>query len=164
MQTSPNARKIISHYEGFRAKAYKCPAGVWTIGYGHTGRDVKPGMVWDMTRALVMLDADIDTFERDVTYLLSLHPQGTSSKMVTQAQFDALVSFAFNCGSDIDQDTKAEGLGDSTLLKHHKAGRFDAAEKAFHSWIYGGGKKLPGLVKRRKSEADLYAGRGVVLH
>jgi lysozyme len=117
-----------------------------------------------MTRALVMLDADIDTFERDVTYLLSLHPQGTSSKMVTQAQFDALVSFAFNCGSDIDQDTKAEGLGDSTLLKHHKAGRFDAAEKAFHSWIYGGGKKLPGLVKRRKSEADLYAGRGVVLH
>lgn len=164
MQTSLNARKIIAHYEGVRLKAYKCPAGVWTIGYGHTGRDVKPGMVWDMTRALVMLDADIDTFERDVTYLLSLSPTGINSKLTTQDQFDALVSFAFNCGSDIDQDTKAEGLGDSSLLKHHKAGRYGEAEKAFHSWIYGGGKKLDGLVKRRKSEAALYAGRGVVLY
>jgi lysozyme len=164
MQTSPNARKIISHYEGFRAKAYLCPAKVWTIGYGHTGRDVKPGMVWSMTRALAVLDGDIDTFERDVNYLLGTSPASPTSHHTTQDQFDALVSFAFNCGSDIDQDTKAEGLGDSTLLKHHKAGRYEAAEKAFHSWIYGGGKKLPGLVKRRKSEADLYAGRGVVLY
>jgi lysozyme len=163
MQTSPNCRTLIAHYEGFRAKAYKCPAGVWTIGYGHTGRDVKQGMVWTMTHALVILDVDIDTFEREVNYLLSINASAPTSNRVTQDQFDALVSFAFNCGSDIDQDTKAEGLGDSTLLKKHLARDFMGAEKAFASWIYGGGRKLPGLVKRRRSEAALYGSRGLVL-
>jgi lysozyme len=76
----------------------------------------------------------------------------------TQCQFDALVSFAYNVGLDIDDDTLAEGLGDSKLLKYHLAQQYDKAEAAFASWKYNDGKVMNGLIRRRAAEAAMYRG------
>ena len=92
---------------------------------------------------------DIAAFETGVNLLLD-------GKPTTQAQFDALVSFAYNVGLDIDDDTIAEGLGDSTLLKKHLAGDYAGAQAAFASWKYNDGKVMNGLVRRRAAEAALY--------
>lgn len=143
-----NGLALIKYYEGCRLTAYKCPAGVWTIGYGHTGPDVKPGMVITVQRADELLWQDVQRFVRDVNSLVKVP--------LTEGQFDALVSFAFNVGSDIDADTIAEGLGDSTLLKLVNAGRFDAAAGEFGKWNKAGGKVLEGLTRRRATEAALF--------
>jgi lysozyme len=91
---------------------------------------------------------DIWNFEEEVNYLLRVP--------VTQNQFDALVSFAYNVGSDIDTDTLAEGLGDSTLLKYLNAGNLGAAADEFPKWNKAKGKILPGLTRRRKAERELF--------
>lgn len=142
--------RLIQHYEGCKLKAYKCPAGVWTIGYGHTGKDVKEGLVISQQRATDLLREDVANFAADVNSLLKVR--------VTQRQFDALVSFAYNVGSDIDLDTIAEGLGDSTLLKLVNAGNFAKAADEFPKWNKAKGKVLGGLVKRRAAERALFLG------
>src|SRR5690606_20728399 len=108
MYISKQGLELIKQFEGLRLKAYKCPSGIWTIGYGHT-KGVYPGMTITEELADKFLVDDIWYFERDVESLVKVP--------LTQGQFDALVSFAFNVGSDIDDDDIAEGLGDSTLLK-----------------------------------------------
>lgn len=131
---------IIKKFEGCKLKAYKCPAGVWTIGYGHTG-DVKPGQVITQHQADTILDYDVEKFEEGVTTLLSnLKP--------TANQFSALVSFAFNLG--------ITALANSTLLKKYRAGDLEGAGKEFGKWVKAAGKVLPGLVKRRAEEAALF--------
>ena len=75
----------------------------------------------------------------------------------TQGQFDALVSFAYNVGLDIDDDTAAEGLGDSTLLRKHKAGDYAGAKAEFLKWVKNDGVVMKGLTRRRAAEAALYA-------
>lgn len=127
------------------------PGDPWTIGYGHTGRDVKPGKTVTAWVAEQMLELDVMRFERDVDSLLRVD--------VTPAQFDALVSFAYNVGSDIDADTKAEGLGDSTLLRLVNERKFDLAAAEFPKWNKAGGKVLNGLTKRRGCEQALFQGR-----
>lgn len=122
----------------------------WTIGWGHTGKDVKPDMTITQRKADEFLEEDIKDFEADVNSLLKVR--------VTQRQFDALVSFAFNCGSDIDSDTIAEGLGDSTLLKLVNASNFAKAADEFLKWNKAGGKVLRGLVRRRAAERALFTG------
>jgi lysozyme len=148
MNITNNCLTLIKYYEGCRLAAYKCPAGVLTVGVGHTGPDVKPGMVITVQRADELLWQDVQRFVRDVNSLVKVP--------LTEGQFDALVSFAFNVGSDIDADTIAEGLGDSTLLKLVNAGRFDAAAGEFAKWNKAGGKVLDGLVRRRATEAALF--------
>lgn len=147
-----DAVRIIKEYEGLMLTAYQCPAGVWTIGRGHT-KDVKRGQRISIDQALSFLQADIAEVAAGVNSLLTAP--------VAQHQFDALVSFAFNVGLDIDADTKAEGLGDSTLLKLVNAGDYQGAALEFGKWIYGGGKVLDGLVARRQQERDLFEGKNL---
>ena len=97
MKTSKTGLDLIKTFEGCRLKAYKCPADVWTIGYGHTGSDVKQGMVITQAEADRLLQQDLERFEKNVMKFNNKYHW-------TQNEFDALVSFAFNIGS-IDQLT-----------------------------------------------------------
>ncbi|KPL27420.1 MAG: hypothetical protein AMJ72_08945, partial [Acidithiobacillales bacterium SM1_46] len=136
----------IQEFEGMRLTAYLCPAKVWTIGYGHTSAagapTVTPGMKITRAKATEILKSDLAVFERGVGNLVKVD--------LSQNQFDVLVSFAFNCGLG--------ALGKSTLLKRVNAGRFDAVPAELMKWTKGGGKVLPGLVRRRRAEAEMWRG------
>lgn len=120
----------------------------WTIGWGYTGPAVKPGMVLSQDGADQLLAQCLERFEREVASLVKVP--------VTQGQFDALVSFAFNCGSDIDSDDDAEGLGDSTLLKRLNTRDMAGAASEFLKWNKARGVVLMGLVRRRAAERELF--------
>lgn len=147
----PEAVRLIKDSEGLRLRAYRDAGGVLTIGYGHTGPDVKEGQIISMAQAEDLLFQDIRRNAEGTWQLV---------KKATDTQFSALVCFAFNVGLDIDDDTKAEGLGDSTLLRLHNAGRYAEAAAEFGKWVHDNGRKLPGLVKRRAREAALYTTPG----
>ena len=89
MKTSQNGINLIKKYEGCRLTAYKCPAGLWTIGYGHT-KNVKSGQKITQKQAENFLKQDLKTFEKGVEKAVKVR--------LNQNQFDALVSFAYNCG------------------------------------------------------------------
>lgn len=142
---------IIKEFEGLRLRAYLCPAGVWTIGWGHTGPDVHRGLVISEAKAEALLRGDLDQFEAAVRRL---------APVASDNQFSAMVSFAFNLGADEDADTIVEGLGDSTLLRKHNAGDHAGAAAQFASWdkarVNGRLQSLDGLKRRRATEAALY--------
>ena len=138
--------ELIKKYEGFKAKAYLCPAKVITIGYGSTyyedGTKVKltdPPITQE--RATELLEALLVSYERSVdSYCVDT---------INQYQFDALCSFAYNCG--------VGNLKSSTLLKKVNKNPNDPTIKdEFLKWNKGGGKVLSGLTKRRIEEAQLY--------
>ena len=144
---------LIKSFEALRLTAYRCEAGKLTIGYGHTGKDVYEGMTITKQQAEELLAKDVRNFELDVMSLV-----GTNLK---QCQFDMLVSFAFNVGSDIDADLDAEGLGDSTLLKLVNKNPNDPAIRGeFAKWnkVRKNGVLTisNGLTKRRAAEANFY--------
>lgn len=139
MKTSKNGINLIKTYEGCRLTAYKCPAGVWTIGYGHTG-NVKQGDKITQLQAETLLAVDLQRFEYSVNRSVK--------KSITQNEFDALVSFTFNVGIG--------NFEKSTLLKLINMGQFELASKQFERWIYAGGKPLTGLKKRRLAEKTLF--------
>lgn len=142
MKTSETTRAQIKAYEGCKLKTYICPAGVPTIGYGHTGKDVKLGQIITQAQADSLFLRDIEPFE---AWVAREFPDAT------QGQFDALVSFAYNCGTG--------NLAKSTLYRKAKADMADKTIPAeFGKWVKGGGKTLPGLVKRRAWEAKIYQG------
>lgn len=156
MQMTDEGLALIRRFEGFRARAYRCPAGVWTIGYGHTAQAGPPvvtrGMEVDEAEARRILAADVDRFARDVRPLLT--------RDVSPAQFSALVSFAFNVGIG--------AFRSSSVLKAVNAGRFHAVPARLKLWVKAGGRVLPGLERRRAAEAELFlsdtppaAGRGM---
>lgn len=130
---------IVKESEGLALKAYTCPAGILTIGYGSTGNHVKPGMVITEAQAEELLRSDLRRFEDWVA---------AHCKPATDNQFSALVSLAFNIGEG--------ALKDSTLRRKHLEGDYAGAADQFARWNKGGGKVLPGLVKRRSREAALY--------
>jgi lysozyme len=130
---------LIKRWEGLRTNAYKCPAGVWTIGYGHT-RTAKPGMMISHGEAENLLREDLKGFELAVSRAVTVP--------LNQNQFDALVSFAFNVG--IGAFVK------SSLLRILNTGDYEDAARQFSRWVRGGGQKLPGLVSRRKAEYELF--------
>jgi lysozyme len=138
MKCNKAGKDLIKKWEGLRLKAYLCPAGVPTIGYGHTG-DVKMGNKITEHQADVIFDLDLEKFEEGVTKLLKVP--------VNENQFAALVSFAYNVGLG--------ALGKSTLLRLVNSGK-GLPELEFAKWTRGGGKVLPGLVKRRQEEALLF--------
>ena len=139
MKTSSKGIELIKFHEGFSDKAYLCPAGVWTIGYGHTG-GVESGDVVTVAQATELLRADLAHAESVVN---------AQKLKLNQNQFDALASFVFNVGSGNFQK--------STLLRVVRNNPGDLRIKAeFDRWIYAGGKVLPGLVRRRKDESNLY--------
>lgn len=150
MKCNATGLAIIKKAETLRLRAYRCPKGKWTIGWGHTGPIAREGMKITPEQAEQLFRADVARFEREVASLLRVP--------VTEGQFSALVSFAFNCGSDIDADTIAEGLGDSTLLKKLNAGDVAGAADEFPKWVKCNGEVLGGLAERRKAERALFLG------
>ena len=140
MEISENGLDLIKHFEGLKLTAYICPAGVLTIGYGHTGKDVKPSMKIDIFDAEILLKNDVARFEDSVNTLVDVN--------MTQGQFDALVSFCYNLG--------ASALKGSTLLKLLNSGDYDAAGGQFIRWNKCKGRELAGLTARREAEQELY--------
>lgn len=143
MKISQKGIDLIKQFEGLLLEAYPDPGtggDPWTIGYGTT-KDVRPGMVITEERAEQLLVEGLEAFEQAVLHLL---PIG-----LTQSEFDALVSFAYNCG--------AAALEASTLRRRLLAGepRCWVYQKEFPRWVKGGSGVLEGLVKRRQAEADL---------
>jgi lysozyme len=137
MEASEILIEKLKAFEGLRREAYRDAAGVLTIGYGHTGKDVRDGDRITPYWAEQLLLLDLKTFEMAVRRLKVTRTQG---------QFDALVSLAFNIG--------VGRLNRSTLLKTIRSGGSKALiQREFKRWVYGGGKRLPGLVKRREWEA-----------
>lgn len=142
MQISDAGLSLIKNFEGLSTKAYLCPAGVLTIGYGHT-KNVKPNDVITKDGAEELLKKDLKEFEEAVTAMLDIREVA-----VNQCQFDALVCFAFNVG------TKA--LDTSTLLKKLTIGDVEGAGDEFLRWNKAGGKVLEGLNLRRQAERRLF--------
>ena len=139
MKTSPKGIALIKEFEGLRLKAYKCPGGVWTIGYGHTA-GVKPGMVISEAQAEEYLTADLIASEK---YLNNLR------LAINQNQFDALISFIYNVGTG--------NFSRSTLLRKVRANPQDnSIMDEFLRWVYSKGRVLPGLQRRRLAEMKLY--------
>lgn len=150
MKTASAGKELIKHFESCRLKAYPDPGtggAPWTIGWGHT-KGVKQGDTCTLAQADAWFDEDLEEHEGYVNQLVQVP--------ITQNQFDALVSFCYNVGPDIDADTIAEGLGDSTLLKKLNAGDYAGAADEFRKWTRSGGRVMPGLIRRREMERELF--------
>lgn len=131
---------LIKRFEGLRLEAYQCSAGVWTIGYGHTGKDVFPGMRISEATAESLLARDI-----------AVHASGVEEALrvaVSPNQFAALVSLAFNIGVAEFQH--------SSLLRRINAGDVHAAAQEFLRWNKVRGVTNTGLVRRREAERSLF--------
>ena len=141
MKINDAGLKLVKEFEGCRLTAYKCPAGVWTIGYGHTGKvdgkAICSGMKITEAKATELLKADMEKFERTVSGCSALEFEPNEN------QFSALVSFAFNCGSanlyQLVRGRSAAVVADKMLL-YKKAS----------------GKVLAGLLRRRQAERKLF--------
>lgn len=143
MKTSSEGLALIRTFEGCVLRAYKCPAGVWTIGYGHT-RGVIPGDKITQAQAEAYLTKDVEPIEASLWAYFG--------PRLKQGQFDALVSFVFNLGW--------KAFTSSTLCKRIKEKASDryVCEQLLR-WYYSNRKPLLGLMKRRVAEANLWMGR-----
>jgi len=165
VKTSQKGIDLMHRFEGCRNKPYLCPATIWTVGYGevlyqdqirlpvvrkegYTGmiRSEYPlrqehNRVWSKEEINKLFERSIETFERGVLRLVP----GSAGR---QGAFDALVSFAFNAGLG--------NLQRSTIRMKANRGEWEEAAEAFMQWTKGGGKELPGLVRRRKAEKELF--------
>lgn len=142
MRLSNSGLDFIKGFEGFRNKAYKVVSTekFYTIGYGHYGSDVSPNETITKSEAETLLRKDVKQFEDGVNSYVKVN--------INQNQFDALVSFAYNCGLG--------ALKSSTLLQLLNANNFVGASQQFLRWNKSGGKVLNGLVSRRKAEQLLF--------
>ena len=139
MKTSAKGIKLICDFEGFRAKAYLCPAGVVTIGFGFT-KGVSMGDTMTLAQAQQRMGRELIVYEQGVMAACKVPPN--------QNAFDALVGFSFNVG--------VAGMASSSVIKAHNRGDSQAAARAFGLWTKAGGKVLAGLTRRRAAEAALY--------
>jgi lysozyme len=127
-------------FEGLELTAYQDIVGVWTIGYGHTGPDVTPGLKITQAQAVILLKGDVASAVACVNHAVKVP--------LTQNQFDALVDFAFNLGNG--------ALLGSTLLKLLNQKNYAGAQAEFAKWNRAGGKVNAGLTRRRAAEAKLF--------
>ena len=139
MKTGNKGIELIKHFEGCELEAYKCPAGVWTIGYGHI-KGVKEGMTITESQAEEMLKSELNEYEGYINNLVTAE--------LNQNQFDAMVSWVYNLGGG--------NLKTSTLLKVLNSGDYDGVPAQMMRWNKAGGKVLEGLTRRRQAEADLF--------
>lgn len=148
--TSTKGLNLIKEFEGFSSEPYWDKTGrVWTIGYGNTGKGIdRHTPPISHLKAEALLRTHVAMVERAVRMLVTVP--------INQNQFDALVCFAYNVGTDIDADEKAEGLGDSSLLRYLNRSQYERAANEFPKWCFSGGKKLNGLVRRRQAEKELF--------
>lgn len=166
MKTSDVGIHLMHKFEGYKNKPYLCPAHIWSVGWGTVlyqdqiklpmirveGKDVpiirkeyllrqEDNRVWSKEELVEMFKADLESFERAVLRLVP----GCAGH---QGRFDALVCLAYNIG--------AGNLQRSTIRMKANRGDWEGAAAAFRMWIKGGGKVLPGLVKRREAEIALF--------
>jgi lysozyme len=142
MKTSIEGLALIKKFEGLELEAYKCAAGVWTIGYGHT-KDVQEGDVISESHADHMLEVELEEFEGYIN--------DNVTAPLSQNQFDALVSWVYNLGP--------ANLKASTMLKVLNSGDYEGVPAQIKRWNKAGGKVLEGLIRRREAEALLFIGR-----
>lgn len=140
MNVSEKGVDLIKEFEGCKLQAYKCPANVWTIGYGHTGSEVHAGLKITQQEAERLLKNDLIIHCNNVEKLVTVP--------LNQNQFDALVSFEYNIGYN--------AFRTSTLLKLLNQKKYKEAAEQFTRWKYAGGKILAGLVRRREKEKALF--------
>lgn len=134
------AANLIKAAEGCRLNAYKCPAGIWTIGYGHT-KGVKEGDTWTQAQADKALEQDIETYLKAVLIAcpsLEHYPN----------RLAACISLAYNIGTG--------AFASSSVARYIRRGEYRAAADAFLLWVYAGKQKLPGLVTRRQREREVF--------
>lgn len=138
MKAPDSLLELIRRFEGLRLKAYLCPAGVLTCGYGSTGPDITPATVWTEYQAETRMRRDADRFATAAKNLcISLEGDGLA----------AIADFAYNLG--------ATRLAGSTLRRKINAGDMIGAQAELRKWVRGGGRVLPGLVLRRAAESSL---------
>ena len=145
MKTSASGLALIKIHEGLSLVPYRCPAGVWTIGYGHAMRPQevakhKNGISEAEAEALLLMDVALA--EAALRRLVNVP--------LTVGQFDALVSFVFNLGAGRFQA--------STLRMKLNRGDYEAAAQEFPKWVWAAGQKLPGLIRRRHDEMAVFQG------
>ena len=131
---------LVKRFEGRKLTAYKCPANVWTCGYGSTGDDIKEGVVWTIWQAEDRLKADLVKFAEAVDRLVTVP--------ITDNQRGALISFSYNVG--------IQALKESTLLRLLNEGKTEEAAGQFPRWNKAAGRVLAGLTARRCAERDLF--------
>jgi len=145
MRTSSEGIALLHHFESCRLVAYPDPGSKdgrpWTIGWGHTGPEVKKGLVWTQQQADAAFVRDLEATEQLVSQMVP---------NASQAEFDAMVSFAYNLG--------ATALRNSTLMKLYKAGDKRGAAEQFLRWNKNDGVIMYGLTKRRTAERALFLG------
>ena len=142
MKISEEGKALIKKFEGCKLEAYKCPAGVWSIGFGFT-KDVQEGDVWSQTHAEEMLEIELEEYEGYINDLVDVP--------LEQHQFDALVAWVYNLG--------AGNLISSTLLIKLNAKEYADIPHEIQRWNKAAGEVLEGLVRRRKAEALLFEGK-----
>ena len=158
MKVSDRCKEMIKHHEGVRYKPYRCPAKLWTVGVGHVLYPVQGRLPLDQRDAFPLESNDSRTFSSDeVNGILSTDLQRFETGItklfpvvLAQGQFDALTSFAFNLGLG--------GVQRSTLRSKVLRGEIEEAADEFLKFTRGGGRILPGLVKRRNDERALFLG------
>ena len=143
MKISQEGLALIKKFEGLELHAYKCAAGVWTIGYGYI-KGVQEGDVWDADKADYMLFRELEeeyqNYVNDYVHV-----------PINQCQFDALCSFVYNLGGN--------ALKSSTLLKVLNSGDYNGVPEQIMRWNKAGGKVLAGLTRRRTAGAELFQGK-----
>jgi lysozyme len=143
MHISDEGFCLIKKFEGCELNAYKCAAGVWTIGYGHT-KDVQEGDKWSKEKAEFMLWDELEEeYEKYINDLVDVP--------LSQFQFDALVSWVYNLGP--------ANLKNSTMLKKLNAGEYEEVPSQMKKWNKANGKVLEGLIRRRAAESLLFEGK-----
>lgn len=142
---SPEGAKLMHYYESLRLKAYPDPGtggAPWTIGWGHTGPDVHPGLEWTREQADAAFLKDVSTAVNGMNRAIA--------RDVKQHQFDAIVSLAYNAG--------VKAITDSTLIRIFNTGDVDGVPAQFKRWDKAGGKSMLGLRRRRAAEASMFQG------
>jgi len=139
MKISQEGIALIKKFEGCELEAYKCPAGVWTIGYGHT-KDVKKGDRINKDEANHLLQEEMIEYEGYINDMVNVP--------LDQNQFDSLCSWVYNLGPN--------NLSESTLLRVLNDGKYDEVPAQIKRWNKAGGKVLEGLMRRREAEALLF--------
>lgn len=140
LNCSPRGRSLIQKFTGLRLKSFQDAAGVWTVGFGHTGADVTAETVVSQQQADDQLIKDLDVVCNGVNAMVTVK--------LSQNQFDALVSFAYEQG--------LHTLKTSTLIRLLNAGSYSAAADQFPRHTRSGGKELPMLLTRRNAERELF--------
>lgn len=150
MKINSRGLDLIKASEGLRLQSYRCPAGIWTIGYGHTGIDVEPNQLIYVERAEALLAKDVERFEKGVGKRLKRVPTGN--------QFAAMVSLAYNIG--------LIAFGHSSVLRLFNQGKPARAALAFLLWVKVRNQRtnklevVQGLVNRRRAEQELFNAKG----